>query len=429
MAQLERMISKHLNKLVTSLSPKDQEATLSTLKRIFDNIIQHPNDDKYRQIKLTSKTFTSKVWQYPAGEELMKMSGWVVEGDHVRLRDDSCVQIVSQLLKLFLSSSATGVVPFPDDEFQVLIKALYNGDIACIQKLLKVSHISPNGRIYSESGSSLKLLEAATIGQQLDIVKLLLTDYSMDPYVVSMRDDMSYPYIEYIFAIAPQSFIIAVLKHCGVKTDFKTGGVSLLYFALVFNCFDVVSFLLEECSGIDVNVTDDKYLYTPLHMACAYGHTQIAQYLIQHGADEYAVNSNGHTPYEYIDGDPDAIKNLELYQNLRKIHHIPYSIEHCYFMKLVNIGINDKEAVCLTMEQFPSLKEDGPTQPHHDIDHASALKEFTQYITNSTQRSTDDSMKQPPSEQSGVQGEQAKISIDYPWRKPLSLLQRAHILF
>ena len=29
----------------------------------------------------------------------MKMSGWVVEDDHVRLRDDSCVQIVSQLLE------------------------------------------------------------------------------------------------------------------------------------------------------------------------------------------------------------------------------------------------------------------------------------------------------------------------------------------
>ena len=74
------MISKQLDKHVTSLSPKDQEATLSTLRRIFDSIIQQPKDDKYRQIKLT---------------------------------DDSCVQIVSQLLKSFLSSSATGVVPFP----------------------------------------------------------------------------------------------------------------------------------------------------------------------------------------------------------------------------------------------------------------------------------------------------------------------------
>ena len=422
------MISKQLNNLVTSLSPKDQEATLSTLKRIFDNIIQHPNDDKYRQIKLTSKTFTSKVWQYPAGEELMKMSGWVVEGDHVRLRDDSCVQIVSQLLKSFLSSSATGVVPFPDDEFQVLIKAFYNGDIACIQKLLKVSHISPNGRIYSESGSSLNLLRAATIAQQLDIIKLLLTDYSMDPYV-SMSEGTSVPYIEYIFGYAPQSFIIAIMKYCGVKSDYKTTGLSLLHIAVMCNCFDVVCFLLEDCSDMDVNITDNG-LHTPLHLAYLHGHTQIAQYLIQHGADVYAVDSDGHTPYDYIDGDPDCIKNSEYFQNRRKIHHIPYSIEHCYYMKLINIGIDDEEAVSLTMEQFPSLKEDGPTQPHHDIDHASALKEFTQYITrNSTHRSTDDSRKQPPSEQSEVQGEQAKISTDHPWRKRLSLLQRAHVLF
>ena len=112
---------------------------------------------------------------------------------------------------------------------------------------------------------------------------------------MSMSDDISYPYIEYIFYYAPQSFIIAVLKHCGVITDFKTDGVTLLYFAVVSNCFDVVSFLLEECSGIDVNATNN-YLYTALHVAYLYGHTQIAQYLIQHGADVYAVNSNGHTP-------------------------------------------------------------------------------------------------------------------------------------
>ena len=354
------------------------------------------------------------------------MSGWVVEGDHVRLRDDSRVQIVSQLLKSFLPSSATGVVPFPDDEFQVLIKAFYNGDISCIQKLLKVSHISPNGEIYSESGS-LNLLEAATIAQQIDIVKLLLTDYSMDPYVMSMRDDTSVPYIEFIFFYAPQSFIIAFMKYCGIKSDFKTTtGLSLLHCAVIFNCFDVVCFLLEECSNIDVNVTDDDYLRTPLHYAYLTGHTQIAQYLIQHGADVYAVDSDGCTPYEYIDDGPIDIEGSEYFQNKRKIHHIAFSIEHCYYMKLRNLGIDNNKAVSLTMEQFPSLKEDGPTQPHHDIDHASALKEFTQFITGSTQRSTDDSRERPPSE---VQEGHVKISADYPWRRRLSVLKRAQFLF
>ena len=418
------MITKQLNELVTSLSSEDREATLSTLMRIFDNIIQHPNDDKYRQIKLTSKTFSSKVWQYPAGKELMKMSGWVLEDDHVRLRDDSCVRIVLQLLTSFSSSSADGEVPFPDDEFQALIKALYNGDIPCIKKLLKISHISPNGYIYSESGSSLNLLEAATIAQQLDIVKLLLTDYSMDPYEMSMREDKSWPYIEYVFYYAPQSFIIAIMKYCGVKSDFKTStGCSLLHCAVAFKCFDVVCFLLEECSDIDMNVTDD--MYTPLHMAYLFGLTQIAQYLIQHGADVYAVDCHGYTPYEYIDGDPGWIEGSEYFQNRRKIHHIPYSIEHCYYMKLVNIGVDYREAVSLTMEQFPSLKEDGPSQPHHDIDHASALKEFTQYITHSAQRSTDDSKKQTSSE---VQEGHSKISTDHPWKR-LSALRRAQILF
>ena len=267
-------------------------------------------------------------------------------------------------------------------------------------------------------------MHAATIAQQIDIVKLLLTDYSMDPYVVSMSDNE--PFIECIFYISPQSFIIEVLECCGVKGDFKsTNGFSLLHCAVTFNCFDVVCFLLEECSGIDVNASDDD-LWTPLHLAYLYGHTQIAQYLIQHGADAYAMDKYGHTSYEYIDERSDGIKHSEYFQNRRKIHHIPYSIEHCYYMKLCNIGIDDENAVSLTMEQFPSLKEDGPTQPHHDIDNSSALKEFTQYITNSTQRSAHDPMKQPPSE---VQGEHAKMSTDIPWKKPHSSSQREHILF
>ena len=90
-------------------------------------------------------------------------------------------------------------------------------------------------------------------------------------------------------------------------------------------------------------------------------------------------------------------------------------------MKLNNIDIDDEEIVSLTMEQFPSLKEDGPTQPHHDIDHASALKEFTQYITaitNNTERST--RIPELPE----IQEDDMKLATDYPQQWTPFLTQR-----
>ena len=41
------MLQKQIDKIASSLKPKDLEATLSTLRKIFDNIIQHPSGDKY----------------------------------------------------------------------------------------------------------------------------------------------------------------------------------------------------------------------------------------------------------------------------------------------------------------------------------------------------------------------------------------------
>ena len=172
-----------------------------------------------------------------------------------------------------------------------------------------------------------------------------------------MIDNISISYIEYMFWCAPRSFIIEILEYCGVEPNFKTAdSFSILHCAVMFCCFDVVRFLLEECNDIDVNVIDDDGFYTPLHLAFLCGHIQIAQYLTQHGADVYAVDKHGYTPHQYIDGDPDYISGSEYFQNKRKIHHIPYSSEHCYYMKLKNLGIDDEEAISLTVEQFPSLR-------------------------------------------------------------------------
>ena len=167
-------MAEQLRKLTTSLTPQDQEATLSTLRRIFDNIIQYPNDDKYREIKLT-KTFSSKVWQYPAGEELMKMGGWVVEGNHVRLRCESCVQTLSCLLEQKLKennlakSTHTPQACMPNSESTILGKrprfpqdkgAGMSTDASCSSECYALSEDTPIlpiiEAIFTGSGSRLK---------------------------------------------------------------------------------------------------------------------------------------------------------------------------------------------------------------------------------------------------------------------------------
>ena len=362
-----------------------------TLRKIFDNIIQHPNDDSYRQIELANKTFSSKVWKYPACEELMKMSGWVVEDDHVRLRDDSHVHIVFQLLESLCgqkdvnqpqtSSSDSSLKKYTveQSEVNVLIAAVLNGNISDIKSMLKPHTISTAGRIYCEDGSSsVDLLRLVVFSQKIDVVELLVKEYSVDPYVT---DDGGIPMVFVVLMKAPQNFCINFLKICGVKTSFKRAvdGTALLHFAVLTCCFQVVCFLVEECEA-DVNIT--KYnLHTPLHMAYSAGHTNIAEYLIQHGAKVMALDSSGRIPYDYIDGIPKVIALSQTMQNTRIIHQVPGSAEYIYLIKLCNIGFKIVEAVTLTMEKFPLLTEDGPTQPHYDVDHTSFAEELTRYFT------------------------------------------------
>ena len=68
-------------------------------------------------------------------------------------------------------------------------------------------------------------------------------------------------------------------------------------------------------------------------------------------------------------------------------------------MKLTNHGTDEKTVMSLTM--FPLLKKVGPIKPHCNIDHASALQEFTQFIT--------------------------KRVADNSWIQTLSIGQREHI--
>ena len=365
------LLLKQLRKLTTSFdtAPRDQIATLSTLKIVFDNIIQHPNDDKYRQIKLTSETF-SKVWQYPAGKELMKMSGWVVEDDHVRLRDDSCVPILSQLL---------------NQEFErckndyKLGDVIWRGDGVKLRKMLQETQIPittfrPFGR---------SLLNLALVFHQVGIARILVNEYSMD---VNAIDDDQEPCIFALTHGATESVIIDFIKEFKVDvnvTNASDGEMSFLIRALLSKCFDVVRYLVEQCK-VDINASIHTYLFddlrfTPLHFAYATNEPAIAEYLIQHGANVNAIDANGKKPIEHEGNTPGMIELSETEANYRRIHKNMLGPEYNYYHELSQVH-SKIEAVTLTIQKYPSLLcNERPTK--RDMLGTPTLKELNRYIT------------------------------------------------
>ena len=57
------------------------------------------------------------------------------------------------------------------------------------------------------------------------------------------------------------------------------------------------------------------------------------------------------TLYRYVTNkeNPFAIVPPLMAVGTEKIHHIPYSLEHCHFMKLVKLGCDVEKAITLTM--------------------------------------------------------------------------------
>jgi len=51
-------------------------------------------------------------------------------------------------------------------------------------------------------------------------------------------------------------------------------------------------------AGADVNAQDNDIRWTPLHVAAAFGHKEIAELLIAKGADVNAKNKGGETPLD-----------------------------------------------------------------------------------------------------------------------------------
>ncbi|XP_065900809.1 uncharacterized protein [Dysidea avara] len=243
-----------LNKLARFVGFDEFEEALKSLHDIYKDVVLHPNDDKHRQM-----TFSSKVWRYPACEELMKMSGWVMEDDHVRLKDNSNVHIVFQQL----------------ESFSQLLSASRNGHTKTMAESLND---------YNKFGLDLPyvpiLLFAAISGDRLSVVNTLVKQYGADLNCLTSDGEAC---IFYAIDNATESFTIKLLTDYSIDTTVTTDdGDSCLHKAVKNGYTELVDFLIEKFHS-NVHTINDKGA-TPLDYSFQFDHTEVTQLLLQHGA-------------------------------------------------------------------------------------------------------------------------------------------------
>lgn len=73
--------------------------------------------------------------------------------------------------------------------------------------------------------------------------------------------------------------------------DFDNDGVTIFDTAISYNYIEIVKYFI--INGIDVNETKRRSGFTPLMAAACYGRVEIAQILIENGADKKAIDSKG----------------------------------------------------------------------------------------------------------------------------------------
>ncbi|XP_042219768.1 plant UBX domain-containing protein 2-like isoform X2 [Homarus americanus] len=93
MASLEAALT-----LLGDLPSKDRRACLEVLIRIFRNVVNHPDESKYRILKITNKTFNNDVWRHEPGRLVMVAAGWMIKEETVQLPSHVDLTVELQIL-------------------------------------------------------------------------------------------------------------------------------------------------------------------------------------------------------------------------------------------------------------------------------------------------------------------------------------------
>ena len=398
--KLERLLVEALLVELTDSTPKERDDTLSMLKLIFDNIIQHPNDDKYRQIKLTDESFLRHVWRYSAGVKLIKMSGWEEDGDYVKLKDDNHAEAMVKLLEQELQrkristpqvtdpldiNSSSECCVFTNGKISAITCAVLEGDGGLFRELLRPYHFAcfKNG-IRRFAGFS--ILELACCSRQIGIARILANEYGVD-FSSSSKEEVSL--VSACFKACDstelcQSSIVQFIKEFKIDVH-SYRQLSALHLAVLHKLPTVVKFLVEHCK-VNVNCVsnmgDDG---TPLHMAYGIGDESIARYLIEHGADQDALDEDSRKPVDsqffsinrYSSASNMVIKQREIYKRMG-------SDEYNHYNTLINQGYDELKAIEPTFKKFQSLRQENLVGGIANDQNRPTMQKLSRYIEDMT---------------------------------------------
>ena len=356
-------------------------------------IIQRPNDDKYRQIKLAGKTFSNSVWRYPAAVELMKKSGWVVESGCVKLRDDSCIRIVAELLEsvckknshkwlLFKQPSsdhAARVITGLNDDQLCITQAIGSGDGKLLRKVLDKYDVSVIKEI--RLASNVHIITAVLLFRQIGIARILATEYGVD---FNKVNSTGRPYYYVLFdavdsSNSAQSLMIELIKELKLDVATHYQHVPVLHHAVLLK-LDIVLKFLEEYK-VDINsVSLGLNRSTCLHVAYSMKQENMISYLIEQGADQNILDEDGKKPsdYRFLEQNTAHSYNSLSQKLIMRAKALDFTknkgMSAIYYGELAAQNVPLFDALDRVFKEFPSL--DGESSSYRDLDATPTLHEL-----------------------------------------------------
>lgn len=164
---------------------------------------------------------------------------------------------------------------------------------------------------------------------------------------------------------------VELMLHHGADPDLRTSdGLTPLWTALQVRDFDLIRLLVEK--GADVNGSEPERADTPLHGALVQSREDIAQYLLDHGANPDVRNNLGISP-----------RQLQLFNNLRQAPKAQQGDLHTLLAAVVDEPNEQSLAVFLDLCQtfLHSKVQQGTVSPVKALTLDRRIAEFKEVLS------------------------------------------------